>query len=110
MISGLGYSSLGHLNTVPIDAIEIDRGCVAKLTDQPGNRDMVSAIIGLAHRLGACVIAEGVETTEQRDIVTDIGSDLCQGFHFGKPMSADLLEPLIRMQANGGTTHLPVLA
>jgi EAL domain-containing protein (putative c-di-GMP-specific phosphodiesterase class I) len=107
---GTGYSSLGHLNTLPIDAIKIDRSFIAKLTDQPGSRDIVSAIIGLAHRLGMCVIAEGVETTEQRDQVTELGSDLCQGFYFGEPMVAARVEPLIRVHANGRTTHLPVLA
>jgi diguanylate cyclase (GGDEF)-like protein len=107
---GTGYSSLGHLNTMPIDALKIDRSFISRLSDQPGSRDIVSAIIGLAHRLGMSVIAEGVETAEQHDELTELGSDLCQGFYFAKPMLAALLQPLMRIQAGGGITRLPVPA
>jgi diguanylate cyclase (GGDEF)-like protein len=107
---GTGYSSLGHLDTMPIDAIKVDQSFVAKLTDQPGSRDIVSTIIGLAHGLGMGVIAEGVETAEQRDEVTELGSNLCQGFYFAKPMVAALVQPLVRDQAGGGFARLPVPA
>jgi diguanylate cyclase (GGDEF)-like protein len=107
---GTGYSSLGHLNTMPIDTIKIDQSFISKVTDHPGSRDIVSAIIGLTHRLGMDVIAEGVETAEQRDEVTALGSDLCQGFYFAKPMPTDLLQHLIQIQAGGRTTRLPVPA
>jgi diguanylate cyclase (GGDEF)-like protein len=107
---GTGYSSLGHLDTMPIDSIKVDRSFISRLTDQPGSRDIVSAIIGLAHRLGMDVIAEGVETAEQRDELTELGSDLCQGFYFAKPMTAALVQPLTRIQAGGRITRLPVPA
>jgi diguanylate cyclase (GGDEF)-like protein len=105
---GTGYSSLGHLNTMPIDAVKVDQSFVAKLTDQPGSRDIVSVIVGLAHGLGMGVIAEGVETTEQRDALTELGSDLCQGFYFAEPMVEALVQPLMRIQADGGFARLPV--
>lgn len=107
---GTGYSSLGHLNTMPIDTIKIDRSFVAKLTDQPGSQEIVSAIIGLAHGLGMDVIAEGVETVEQRHQVTDLGADLCQGFYFAEPMVAEDVNALLRIQPGGGFTRLPVPA
>jgi diguanylate cyclase (GGDEF)-like protein len=105
---GTGYSSLGHLNTMPIDAVKVDQSFVAKLTDQPGSRDIVSAIVGLAHGLGMRVIAEGVETAEQGDELAELGCDLCQGFYFAEPMDEALVQPLMRTQAGGGLTRLPV--
>jgi diguanylate cyclase (GGDEF)-like protein len=105
---GTGYSSLGHLNTMPIDALKVDQSFVAKLTDRPGSRDIVSAIVGLAHGLGMRVIAEGVETAEQRDELAELGCDLCQGFYFAEPMVEALIQPLMRAQDGGGFSHLPV--
>jgi diguanylate cyclase (GGDEF)-like protein len=105
---GTGYSSLGHLNTMPIDAVKVDQSFVAKLTDRPGSRDIVSAIVGLAHGLGMRVIAEGVETAEQRDELAELGCDLCQGFYFAEPMVEALVQPLMRTQGGHGPTHLPV--
>jgi diguanylate cyclase (GGDEF)-like protein len=104
---GTGYSSLGHLDTMPIDTVKVDQSFVARLTDRPGSRDIVGAIIGLAHGLGMGVIVEGVETAEQRAEVTELGSDLCQGFYFAKPMVAALVQPLLRVQDGGGSTRLP---
>jgi diguanylate cyclase (GGDEF)-like protein len=107
---GTGYSSLGHLNTMPIDTLKIDRSFVAKLALMPGSRAIVGAIVGLAHGLGMDVISEGVETIEQRDQVTELGSDLCQGFYFAGPMLSAVVSPLLRIQPGGGFTRLPVPA
>jgi diguanylate cyclase (GGDEF)-like protein len=105
---GTGYSSLGYLDAMPIDTIKVDRSFVAKLADQPSGHEIVDAIIGLSHSLGMTVVAEGVETAQQHHKVTQLGSDLCQGFYFAKPMSATLLDPLIRIQADGNCAHLPI--
>jgi EAL domain-containing protein (putative c-di-GMP-specific phosphodiesterase class I) len=94
---------------LPIDAIKIDRSFIHQLTDRPSSHEIVNAIIGLAHGLGMSVVAEGVETQEQRDEVTRLGADLCQGFHFAKPMPAALVDPLIRLQTDGSRTQLPVV-
>lgn len=104
---GTGYSSLGYLNAMPIDIIKIDRSFVSKLTEEPGTREIVTAIVGLAHGLGMTVVAEGVETAQQHQELTRLGCDLCQGFYFAKPMLAELMDPLIQTQADGGTTCLP---
>jgi diguanylate cyclase (GGDEF)-like protein len=106
---GTGYSSLSYLNAMPIDALKVDRSFIAKLGDQPRSREILKAIIGLAHGLGMTVVAEGVETSRQRYEMTELGSDLCQGFYFAKPMSAALVHPLIRMNADGSPARLPAL-
>jgi diguanylate cyclase (GGDEF)-like protein len=104
---GTGSSSLSYLSTMPIDAIKVDQSFVAKLTDQPSSREVVKAIIGLAHGLGMGIVAEGVETAQQHHELTELGSDLCQGFYFAKPMLATLLLALIGIQADGSRAHLP---
>jgi EAL domain-containing protein (putative c-di-GMP-specific phosphodiesterase class I) len=104
---GTGYSSLGYLNTLPIDTIKVDRTFVAKLAEQPSSREVVTAIIGLAHSLGMTVVAEGVETAEQRHEVAELGSDRCQGFYFAKPMPASLVDPLVCPAADGTWPRLP---
>jgi diguanylate cyclase (GGDEF)-like protein len=105
---GTGYSSLSYLSAMPIDEIKVDQSFVAKLTDQPSSREIVKAIIGLAHAIGMGIVAEGVETTQQHHELTRLGSDQCQGFYFAKPMSATLLDPLIRIQGDGNHAHLPI--
>jgi diguanylate cyclase (GGDEF)-like protein len=104
---GTGYSSLGYLTTLPIDTIKVDRTFIAKLSEQPSSREIVTAIIGLAHSLGMTVVAEGVETVEQRRQVTQLGSDRCQGFYFAKPMSASLVDPLVCASPDGSSPRLP---
>jgi EAL domain-containing protein (putative c-di-GMP-specific phosphodiesterase class I) len=105
---GTGYSSLSYLNALPIDAIKMDQSFVAKLTDQPSSREIVKAIIGLAHALGMSVVAEGVELAQQNHELTELGSDLCQGFYFARPMTAALLSSLLRVESDGGLAHLPI--
>jgi diguanylate cyclase (GGDEF)-like protein len=98
---GTGYSSLGYLNAMPIDALKIDQSFVAKLTDDRSSRKIVSAIIGLAHGLGMTVVAEGVETDQQRNALVELGADQCQGYYFARPMLEPLVEPLFKLQADG---------
>ncbi len=104
---GTGYSSLAHLNTLPIDTIKLDQTFIAQLDERPSSREIVTAIIGLAHSLGMTVVAEGVETAEQRSAVAELGSDRCQGFYFARPMSASLVDPLVLAQPDGSLPHLP---
>ncbi len=104
---GTGYSSLGYLNTLPIDTIKVDQTFIAKLSEKPSSRETVTVIIGLAHSIGMTVVCEGVETAQQRDQVTALGSDGCQGFYFAKPMLASSVDDLIQQPAAGGRPHLP---
>ena len=107
---GTGYSSLAFLNALPIDTIKVDGTFIAKLSAQPSSREIVTAIIGLAHSLGMTVVAEGVETVEQQHEMAQLGSDRYQGFYFAKPMPASEVDPLVCPQADGTWPRLPASA
>jgi EAL domain-containing protein (putative c-di-GMP-specific phosphodiesterase class I) len=84
---GTGYSSLSYLHRFPIHALKIDRSFVAALHsgETKGSAAVVRAILALAKSLGMEVIAEGIETTEQRDALIDLGCELGQGFLYSHP-------------------------
>ncbi len=108
---GTGYSSLGYLNTLPIDTIKVDQSFIAKLTGDPGSQAIVTAIVGLAHSIGMTVVAEGVETAQQHERVIALGTDLCQGFYFARPMLITAVDTLFRIVPAGATgPHLPQVA
>ncbi len=100
---GTGYSSLAYLQRLPIDILKIDRSFVSELTaesmQQPGGNDtaIVRAIASMAHSLNMSVIAEGVETEEQRQCLLAIGCDMLQGYLISKPIPADRIDPLLRI-------------
>jgi len=86
---GTGYSSLSYLKQFDIDYLKIDQSFVSHLTS--GSQDLVlcEAIIVMAHTLGIRVIAEGVETQQQQQMLTDMGCDFGQGYLFGRPVPAN---------------------
>ena len=84
---GTGYSSLSSLHHLPVHYVKIDRSFIQAL--QPGRNTIVAAIVNVAHTLGMRVIAEGVETAEQRDILIGLGCDEMQGHLFARAMSAE---------------------
>lgn len=86
---GTGYSSFSYLTKIPLDTIKIDRSFVKDMTAHPGQETIVSTIIVLAHALNLKVIAEGVETLDQRARLLSMGCDEIQGYLCGKPMSAN---------------------
>ncbi len=86
---GTGYSSLSYLQNYDIDYLKIDRSFVRNLTPGSKDRTLCKAIIAMAQALGLKVVAEGVETVEQRDWLAQAGCDYGQGYLFAKPMSAD---------------------
>jgi diguanylate cyclase (GGDEF)-like protein len=88
---GTGYSSLSYLRQLPARQLKIDRSFIADLETSDDARAIVSAVIRLAHELGLRVVAEGVETEGQRDILLRLGCDELQGFFFARPMPADTL-------------------
>lgn len=82
---GTGFSALGHIQRLPIDRIKIDRSFVTEIALNQKSRAVVEAMIRMAHGLGLKVLAEGVETVEQRKVLRELGCDELQGFLLGRP-------------------------
>jgi len=85
---GTGYSSMSYLKVFDIDYIKIDRSFVMNLTESREDMILCDAIIAIADKMAIQVVAEGVETKEQRQYLIEAGSDYLQGFHFSKPLPA----------------------
>jgi diguanylate cyclase (GGDEF)-like protein len=85
---GTGYASLTHLKEYPVDRIKLDRSFISQLPHDRESLGIVRAVISLAHELHKEVIAEGVETAEQAELLADMGCDFLQGYLFSKPMPA----------------------
>ncbi len=86
---GTGYSSLNYLARLPMDTLKIDRSFVASTAQSPESRTIVSTIISLAHSLGLKVVAEGVETEEQLNLLRLLKCDEVQGFLLSRPVASD---------------------
>ncbi|MBI3452456.1 MAG: EAL domain-containing protein, partial [Rhodospirillales bacterium] len=86
---GTGYSSLGYLKRLPISAIKIDRSFIRDLTADPEDTTLVRTMIVLAHEMGLSVVAEGIETEAQFDVLRSLGCDAGQGYLFSKPRPAN---------------------
>jgi diguanylate cyclase (GGDEF)-like protein/PAS domain S-box-containing protein len=93
---GTGYSSLAYINKLPIHMLKIDRSFVHGMSDDADSTSIVSSIIGLAKGLRLKVIAEGVETEEQKELLKALRCDQVQGFLLGRPMSREAVETLLR--------------
>jgi diguanylate cyclase (GGDEF)-like protein len=88
---GTGCSSLSYLGRLRIDVLKIDRPLVAALPNDHDDGRIVSALIGLGHSLGMAVVAEGVETDDQRTVLSQLGCDAAQGYLFSPPQPGDEL-------------------
>jgi len=97
---GTGYSSLSYLKHFDVDALKIDRTFVRDLPHDRGDAAIVTAVVALGHAMGLRVVAEGVETAEQMAMVTRLGCDEMQGFHFSRPLPPEKLERFLR-EASG---------
>ncbi|ACV68193.1 putative bifunctional diguanylate cyclase/phosphodiesterase [Desulfohalobium retbaense] len=91
---GTGYSSLLALRELPISVVKIDKTFVTGIDQPDFNPEFLRALINLSHDLGKRVLAEGVETRAQRDILIGYGCDLAQGFYFGHPLPPSEAVPL----------------
>jgi diguanylate cyclase (GGDEF)-like protein/PAS domain S-box-containing protein len=101
---GTGFSSLSYLAQLPIHTLKIDRSFITEMPNGPGGLVLVSAIINLAHSLKLNVVAEGVETEQQADLLRSLQCDEMQGYLFSRPLSSAILEekyfvPALRVTA-----------
>jgi EAL domain-containing protein (putative c-di-GMP-specific phosphodiesterase class I) len=102
---GTGYSSLSYLKRLPIDSIKLDASFVKDATTDPDDAALVIAIIALAHNLRLRVIAEGIETEEQLNLLRSLRCDEGQGYFFGRPVG----EEVITAWAERGNIRKPTI-
>ncbi len=88
---GTGYSSLSYLRRIPIDYIKIDRSFITDMSTNQNDNILVSTIIAMSKALGKKVVAEGVETKEHLQLLTELGCDYIQGYYFSKPLPEEKL-------------------
>ena len=107
---GTGYSSLAYLKHLPLDTIKIDRTFVAGL-DGEADRSIVEAVIALAHGLRISVVAEGIETEAQFEILRAMGCDTGQGYLFARPLPEPDAARLLSPGRSGASTRaIPTVA
>jgi EAL domain-containing protein (putative c-di-GMP-specific phosphodiesterase class I)/CheY-like chemotaxis protein/GGDEF domain-containing protein len=89
---GTGYSSLSYIGRLPVDVLKLDRQFVANVVDNTASQAIVGLTVALARRLGLDVVAEGVESAEQQEILASLGVGGGQGYLFGRPMTVEAAE------------------
>jgi diguanylate cyclase len=99
---GTGYSNLAYLRRFPVCRIKLDRAFVSELGSQSSSHAIVEAIVAMAHKLDLQVVAEGVETAEQRDQLLRYGCDELQGYWFSRPVDAASFGALLQKQQGLG--------
>jgi two-component system CheB/CheR fusion protein len=100
---GTGYSSLSYLKKLPIHELKIDRSFVDGIARDRDDRSIAIAIIDMSRALGMRVVAEGVETEDQLNVLTEEGCDMIQGFLFYRPLNPDAFAEVLR---TGGKKEL----
>jgi diguanylate cyclase (GGDEF)-like protein/PAS domain S-box-containing protein len=93
---GTGYSSLTYLRTFPVSVVKVDRSFVSRMDGDMEDATIVRTVVNLAHSLGLSVVAEGVETPAQLELLTAMGCDHAQGYLLGRPVPAEELPVLDR--------------
>ncbi len=92
---GIGHSSLRYLHQFPIDSLKIDRSFIANLHTRSESQEIVRTPLALAQNIGVRVVAEGVETPDELDLLKKLNCELAQGHLFSKPIRHDEITPLI---------------
>jgi diguanylate cyclase (GGDEF)-like protein len=98
---GTGYSSLRHLQSLPLDKIKIDTDFVGTMRTNSASRKIVAGVIGLGHSLGLPIVAEGIEDAETAAALHLLGCDLGQGWLYGRAVTADAAAAMLRLAAAG---------
>jgi EAL domain-containing protein (putative c-di-GMP-specific phosphodiesterase class I) len=88
---GTGYSSMSYLKRLPVSELKVDRSFVSGMLGDAEDAVLVRSLVDLGHNLGLTVVAEGVEDQATLDMLADLGCDIAQGFHLGRPMTASAL-------------------
>ena len=96
---GVGYSSLSYFERFPFDKVKIDRSFVDKLSTSLAARAVIEAVVGLGKALGMGIVAEGVETSEQMRLLTELGCTHLQGYLFSAPQSAEAFSQVLARSA-----------
>lgn len=103
---GTGFSSFVHLSSLPITLLKIDKSFVAGMVVRPEKLQLVQAMVGLAHNLGLEVVAEGVETTEQLELLRQFGAQQVQGYLVSQPLPlAELVSFMSAERLTAGVAH-----
>lgn len=102
---GTGYSSMAYLQKFDIDYLKIDQSFIKDLATNRGNRAIAESIVAMAHKLGLQVIAEGVETREQLELLKDAGCDYGQGYFFSEPLCANDFESMLARKSGTSTAR-----
>ncbi|AEA82472.1 GGDEF domain containing membrane protein [Streptococcus pneumoniae] len=103
---GTGFSSFVHLSNLPITLLKIDKSFVASMGARPEKRQLVEAMVGLAHNLRLEVVAEGVETAEQLELLRQFGAQQVQGYLVSQPLPlAELLSFMSAERQTAGLAH-----
>ena len=96
---GSGYSSLNVLKDIPVDQLKLDMDFLKGSYDSPKGRAVISSVINMAKALGVSVIAEGVETREQAEMLAEFGCDRMQGYYFSRPVNEEEFARLLQARA-----------
>lgn len=89
---GTGYSSLSYLKRFPIDTLKIDRSFIRDITEDSDDEALSAAIVAMAQRLNLRVVAEGVETEAQLELLRKFNCELVQGYLFSRPLTAATMQ------------------
>lgn len=97
---GTGYAGLDYLRRLPVSALKVDASYVAAIGQDAAGTALVATVVNLGHALDLTVVAEGVETDEQRVAVTDLGADVLQGYLLGRPGPATRVDDILAVQGS----------
>jgi EAL domain-containing protein (putative c-di-GMP-specific phosphodiesterase class I) len=86
---GTGYASMSYLQRLPVQEVKIDQSFIRFCESSDRDREIISSVVHLAHRLGMLVVAEGVENEGIETIITELGCDRGQGYHYAKALDID---------------------
>jgi PAS domain S-box-containing protein len=103
---GTGYSSLSRLRRIPVDTLKIDRAFISNMDSDPENREIVRAIIMLAHNLGLKVVAEGTETEAHIDLLKQLNCEMAQGYFFSRPADDQAMLRLLAGNRSAGAASV----